>query len=219
MNFAHGLQIRKLSRRSNPMNFDLDEAIAVLSRTPATLRALLGGLPGEWTRSNEGAETWSPFDVVGHLIHGERTDWIPRVKIILDRGEARPFDPFDRFAQFEQSTGGPLEELLNEFADLREQNIATLCALDLDKNQLGKTGLHPALGRVSLKELLATWVTHDLDHLGQVARTMAKQYAAEVGPWKAYISILAERCKTEAPAADSIARHSLAGHSTGERGE
>lgn len=175
------------------MNFDLDQAIAVLSRTPTTLRALLAGLPGEWIWSNEGPDTWSPFDVVGHLIHGERTDWIPRAKMILMQGEARPFDPFDRFAQFAESMGRSLEELLSEFAVLREKNITTLRDLNLGENQLEKTGRHPALGRVSLKELLATWVTHDLDHLGQIARTMARQYATEVGPWKTYISILAKK--------------------------
>jgi hypothetical protein len=175
------------------MEFDLNEAMAVLARTPAALQALLKGLPRDWVEKNEGPNTWSPYDVIGHLIHGERADWIPRAKIILDHGEARPFDPFDRFAQFEESRGKTLEELLDEFAALRERNLATLRELKIGPSELGKTGQHPALERVTLKELLATWVVHDLDHLGQIARTMAKQYTSEVGPWQAYISILHDR--------------------------
>jgi DinB superfamily len=177
------------------MKFDLDEATAVLSRTPEALKAMLNGLSRNWEENNEGAETWSPYDVVGHLIHGERVDWITRAKIILEHGEARPFDPFDRFAQFEESKGKPLGELLDEFAALRERNLATLSEMKIGAEDLEKTGQHPALGRVTLKELLATWVTHDLDHIAQVARTMAKQYASEVGPWQAYISILHDRKK------------------------
>lgn len=175
------------------MQFDLDQALAVLSRTPAALKALLLDLPREWTRNNEGSETWSPYDVVGHLIHGEQVDWIPRARIILEHGEARPFDPFDRWAQFTESQGKTLAELLDEFAALREQNLNALGELKIGAAELEKTGQHPALGRVTLKELLATWVAHDLDHLGQIARTMAKQYASEVGPWKAYLSILGDR--------------------------
>jgi hypothetical protein len=175
------------------MQFDLDQALAVLSRTPAALKALLLDLPREWTRNNEGSETWSPYDVVGHLIHGEQVDWIPRARIILEHGEARPFDPFDRWAQFTESQGKTLAELLDEFAALREQNLNALGELKIGAAELEKTGQHPALGRVTLKELLATWVAHDLDHLGQIARTMAKQYASEVGPWSAYLSILRDR--------------------------
>ncbi|MGH9769969.1 MAG: DinB family protein [Blastocatellia bacterium] len=177
------------------MEFDLEKAAAALSRTPATLKALLEDLPRDWTESNEGPETWSPYDVVGHLIHGERVDWIQRAKIILEHGEARPFDPFDRFAQFEESKGKTLEELLDEFAALRERNLATLGKMKIGADDFEKTGQHPALGRVTLKELLATWVTHDLDHIAQIARTMAKQYTTEVGPWQAYISILHDRKK------------------------
>ena len=175
------------------MEFDLDEAMAALSRTPAALKAMLNGLPRNWVENNEGPETWSPYDVVGHLIHGERVDWITRAKIILDHGAARPFDPFDRFAQFEESKGKTLGELLDEFAALRERNLTILREMKISADDLRKTGQHPALGRVTLKELLATWVTHDLDHIAQIARTMAKQYAAEVGPWQAYISILHDR--------------------------
>jgi hypothetical protein len=177
------------------MKFDLDEATAVLSRTPEALKAILSGLPRNWAENNEGPETWSPYDVVGHLIHGERVDWITRAKIILEHGEARPFDPFDRFAQFEESKGKTLEELLDEFAALRERNLATLGEMKLGADDLEKTGQHPALGGVTLKDLLATWVTHDLDHIAQIARTMAKQYTTEVGPWQAYISILHDRKK------------------------
>jgi hypothetical protein len=177
------------------MEFDLEDAMATLTRTPATMKAMLSGLPRNWTENNEGPETWSPYDVIGHLIHGERVDWISRAKIILKHGEARPFDPFDRSAQFEESKGKTLEDLLDEFAALRERNLATLREMKIGAGDFEKTGQHPALGRVTLKELLATWVTHDLDHIAQVARTMAKQYASEVGPWQAYISILHDRKK------------------------
>jgi DinB family protein len=177
------------------MKFELDEAMSMLSRTPATLKAMLSGLPRNWVENNEGPETWSPFDVIGHLIHGERTDWIQRAKIIMEHGEARAFDPFDRFAQFEESKGKTLGELLEDFAALRERNLATLREMKVGAVDFEKTGRHPALGIVTLKELLATWVTHDLDHIAQVARTMAKQYATEVGPWQAYITILHDRKK------------------------
>jgi uncharacterized damage-inducible protein DinB len=177
------------------MEFDLDKATSVLARTPATLRTLLKDLPRDWVETNEGANTWSPYDVIGHLIHGERADWIARAKIILEHGESRPFDPFDRFAQFEESEGKTLAELLEEFAALRERNLATLRDMKIGAGDFEKTGQHPALGKVKLKELLATWVTHDLDHIAQIARTMAKQYMTEVGPWQAYISILHDRKK------------------------
>jgi uncharacterized damage-inducible protein DinB len=175
------------------MKFNLDEAIEVLCRTPTLLKALLDGLSHNWVDNNEGSETWSPYDVIGHLIHGERTDWITRAKVILNYGESRPFEPFNRFAQFEASKGKTVEELLEEFSELREQNIITLREFKLTDNDLEKTGAHPELGEVTLGELLATWVVHDLDHIGQIARTMAKQYEMEVGPWKAYISILQRR--------------------------
>ncbi len=175
------------------MKFDLDEATAVLSRTPDALKAMLKGLPRNWVGNNEGGETWNPYDVIGHLIHGEQVDWISRARIILEHGEARPFDPFDRYAQFEESSGKSLEELLEEFAALRERNLTTLREMRISAEDLGRTGHHPALGRVTLKELLATWVTHDLDHIAQIARTMAKQYTTEVGPWEAYITVLHDR--------------------------
>ena len=170
--------------------FQLDEAVAVLTRTPGTLRSMLEGLPPVWIENNEGGETWSPYDVVGHLIHGEQTDWIARATIILEEGEARPFTPFDRFAQFEESEGKSLGELLDEFEALRRENLAKLAALGLGEADLAKTGMHPALGRVTLGELLATWVAHDLDHVVQIARTMAKQYASDVGPWRAYLRVV-----------------------------
>jgi hypothetical protein len=175
------------------MEFNLDETMAALSRTPAALKALLDGLPRNWIENNEGPGAWSPFDVIGHLVHGERTDWIPRAKIILEYGEARPFDSFDRFAQFEESKGKTIGELLDEFVVLRERNLVALRELNITANDLEKTGQHPAFGKVRLGELLATWVTHDLDHIAQIARTMAKQYAVAVGPWQAYLTILHDR--------------------------
>lgn len=175
------------------MLFSLTHAQEILSRTPATLKTLLRDLPEPWLNSNEGGDTWSPFDVLGHLIHGEKTDWIPRVKIILEHGESRPFDPFDRFAQFEASKGKTLADLLEAFASLRQQNLATLAHLQLTEEQLALTGTHPAFGKVTLAQLLATWVVHDLDHIGQIARVLAKQYTTEVGPWIEYLSILRDR--------------------------
>lgn len=177
------------------MNFNLDEATAVLSRTPSVLKAMLNGLPESWLNGNEGSETWNPYDVIGHLVHCERADWIMRARVILEHGEARPFDPLDRFAQFEESKGKTSGELLDEFAALRERNLTTLREMKIGAAELEKTGQHPALGRVKLKELLSTWVAHDLDHIGQIARTMAKQYAIEVGPWQAYVSIIHDRKK------------------------
>jgi hypothetical protein len=172
--------------------FNLAEAIAVLTRTPATLDALLRGLPTSWVRSNEGNDTWSAFDIMGHLIFGERTDWMPRVLIILKDGEARPFDPFDRFAQFKESQGKSLEQLLDEFARLRRENLASLQALNLQPADLSQRGRHPALGVVTLSELLAAWVVHDLTHVHQVSRVLAHQYREAVGPWSAYLGVL--RC-------------------------
>jgi uncharacterized damage-inducible protein DinB len=175
------------------MKFELDEAMTVLSRTPAALNAMLSGLPRNWVENNEGPETWSPSDVIGHLVHCERTDWIPRAKIILEYGETRAFDPLNRFAQFEESKGKALEELLEEFAALRARSLVTLREMNVGPGDFEKAGKHPDLGKVTLKELLATWVTHDLDHIAQIARTMAKQYTTEVGPWQAFVSILHDR--------------------------
>jgi hypothetical protein len=154
------------------------------------LDALLRGLPDEWTASNEGPDTFTPFDVVGHLIHSERTDWVVRARIILEHGPAVPFEPFDRFAQSEQSRGKRLPDLLDEFARLRAQNLETLRGLRLTDSDLERTGSHPTLGTVTLRQLLATWVAHDLSHVGQVVRVMAKQYRETVGPWRAYLPLL-----------------------------
>jgi hypothetical protein len=175
--------------------FDLTEVSAVLARTPATLNTLLRGLPDTWVMSNEGRriegkDTWSAFDIVGHLIVGERTDWMPRARIILENGEARAFDPFDRFAQSKDSEGKSLEQLLDEFARLRSDNLAALRALNLQPVDLGRRGKHPALGVVTLSELLATWAVHDLTHLHQISRVMAHQYRDAVGPWSAYLGVL-----------------------------
>jgi hypothetical protein len=170
--------------------FALDEATAILSRTPATLDALLRGLPVGWIQAHEGGDTWSPYDVIGHLIHGERTDWMGRVRIILEHGESRAFDPFDRFAQFRESEGRSLENLLGEFAALRVSNLAALAALNLTAADLDRRGRHPSFGMVTLRQLLATWVAHDLDHISQIARVLARQYTDEVGPWRAYLRII-----------------------------
>ena len=167
-----------------------DEAIPVLARTPAVLRALLDGLPEAWTRATEGAGTWSAFDVVGHLIHGERTDWIPRAELILAHGLSRPFEAFDRFAMFEASRGKSLSELLDTFAELRAANVARLEALRLTSADLARPGRHPELGRVTLGQHLATWVAHDLSHLAQVARIMGRRYSQAAGPWRAYLPML-----------------------------
>jgi hypothetical protein len=170
--------------------FALDEATAVLARTPATLDAMLRGLPDGWIQAHEGGETWSPFDVIGHLIHGEQTDWVPRARIILEHGETRAFDKFDRFAQFELSKGRTLDSLLDEFAVLRRANLRDLAALEITEADLDRQGTHPGLGVVTLGQLLATWVAHDLDHVIQVARAMARQYSDAVGPWRAYLRVI-----------------------------
>jgi uncharacterized damage-inducible protein DinB len=172
------------------MDFELPAGIAILERTPHTFRALLAGLPAAWTDGNEGAETWSPFDIVGHLVHGERTDWIPRAQLILAQGPQRQFTPYDRFAQFRESRGKQLTDLLDEFAQLRAANLATLAGWRLTDAQLALRGEHPAFGSVTLRELLATWVAHDLGHVAQAARVMAKQYRDAVGPWRAYLPVM-----------------------------
>jgi hypothetical protein len=170
--------------------FVLADATALLSRTPATLDAMLRGLPNEWINANEGSDTWSAFDVIGHLIHGERTDWMPRAKVILEHGEARAFEPFDRFAQFAESDGRTLASLLDEFAALRQQSLRELAALQLADTDLDRRGRHPAFGVVTLRQLLSTWVAHDMDHVAQISRVLARQYSDEVGPWRAYLRIV-----------------------------
>lgn len=170
--------------------FDVAKSVEVLQQTPYTLRRMLEGLSPEWTASIGDIENWSPYDVIGHLIHGEETDWIPRAEIILAQGENRRFTPYDRLAQFERSRGKTLADLLTEFAYLRNVNIEKLAGWQLTPDQLGLTGVHPELGEVTLAQLLATWVVHDLNHIQQIVKYLAAKYSENVGPWKAYLSIL-----------------------------
>lgn len=175
------------------MHFELDQARKVLERTPGTIRALLSGLHDNWVSSNEGPDTWSPMDVLAHLIHGEEEDWIPRAKIILQQGEASTFEPFDRFAFLEREStkGKDLADLCTTFETLRAKNLAALDEMDLDNDdRLDLLGTHPEFGRVTLGQLIATWATHDLAHIVQITRVLAKQYDTAVGPWKAYLSVL-----------------------------
>ena len=172
------------------MQFDLPRALEILERTPGTFRALLGGLSDAWTMPDEGPDTFSAFDNLGHLIHGERTDWIPRARIILAQGPDRRFEPYDRFAQYRESEGKSVAELLEEFTRLRAGNLVTLRGWNLSDRELALEGEHPALGTVTLRQLLATWAAHDLGHIAQTARVMAKQYREAVGPWRAYLPVL-----------------------------
>jgi uncharacterized damage-inducible protein DinB len=172
------------------MAHDLQQTIALLARTPAALDAFLRDLPESWTNRNEGEKTWSAFDIVGHLIHGERTDWIPRAKLILQFGESRAFEPFDRWAQERESRGKSLSQLLDEFARLRAENLDQLRAMKLSHEDLAKRGTHPRLGVVTLSELLATWAAHDLTHLHQLSRVMAHQYREAVGPWTKFLGVM-----------------------------
>lgn len=172
------------------MEFKLDDAVILLGKTPSTLRTMLEQLPSQWINSNQGDGSWSPFDVLGHLIHGEQADWIPRAKIIIEFGENRTFDVFDRFAQFDHSRGKTIDELLTEFETLRQDGLAELAKMNLSEVDLNRTGTHPEFGRVTMKQLLATWVAHDLSHITQISRTMARQYTEAVGPWRAYLSVL-----------------------------
>lgn len=175
------------------MEQSLDLTVALLRRTPATLNALLRDLPEEWTHRSEGENTWTAFDVVGHLIHGERTDWMPRLQRILEFGDSKPFDPFDRTAQERESRGKALPELLDEFAQLREENLARLKALNLKPSDFARRGKHPSLGPVTLGDLLATWAVHDMTHLHQISRILGYQYREEVGPWSKFLGVL--QCK------------------------
>lgn len=200
--------------------FDVDRAVEVLRRTPRVLRELLSGLSRQWTHGDYGQDTFCPYDVVGHLIHGERCDWIPRTRIILEHGPGRPFERYDRYAMFEESRGKSLDDLLDEFEQAREENLAALRALNPTPEQLALRGRHPALGEVTLSQLLATWVAHDLNHLAQIAKAMATQYEVAVGPWRQYLGILktpatpmdaegAERAKRARSANDFVG---LTGH-------
>jgi hypothetical protein len=177
------------------MEFSLDLTIEVLSRTPRTLRGLLEGIPEAWARGNEGPETFSPFDNLGHLIDGEQTDWIPRARMILARGPSVRFEPYDRFRHRSRNVGRTLESLLSEFQELRAANLDLLLSWHLDTSQLDLPGEHPTLGPVTLRQLLAAWVVHDLGHVAQVARVMAKQYSHEVGPWVPFLPVLTDHLK------------------------
>jgi hypothetical protein len=172
------------------MEQNLEHTISLLARTPPALNALLRDLPEAWTLRNEGEGSWSPYEVVGHLIHGERTDWMPRTKMILQFGESRTFDPFDRWAQARESQGKSLGGLLDEFAHLRAENLHELRGLNLPPEDLARRGRHPALGAVTLSELLATWAAHDLTHLHQISRIMAHQYREAVGPWAKFLGVM-----------------------------
>jgi hypothetical protein len=178
------------------MRYDLASSMDVLRRTPATLRALLDGLGDSWTRTNEGPDTFSPFDVVGHLIDGEETDWMPRARIILSRDPEATFVPYDRFRHYPRNRERTLASLLDEFARLRAANLERLASWNLSDAELDLRARHPSLGPVTLRQLLATWVAHDLGHIAQVARVMAKQYREEVGPWVQYLPVLTDH---EAP--------------------
>lgn len=172
------------------MEHNLEQTISLLGRTPAALDALVRDLPETWTRRNEGEKSWSVFDIVGHLIHGERTDWMPRARMIMQFQERKSFEPFDRLAQARDSQGKSLELLLDEFARLRAENLRELRALNLRPKDLALPGRHPALGVVTLSQLLATWAVHDLTHLHQISRVMAHQYRKAVGPWSQYLGVL-----------------------------
>ena len=174
----------------NSMQYSLERSYEILDRTPAVLNALLSGLPDYWVMPNEGPETFSPYDVVGHFIHGEKTDWVVRAKMILQFGNRQTFEKYDRFAQNEESKGKSLQQLLDEFAAIRKENIVWFKALNLTKQDLDSKGMHPVLGEVTLRNLLSTWVIHDLTHIAQVTRVMAKQYKEEMGPWRQYFRIL-----------------------------
>lgn len=172
------------------MKFQIDKAIEVLQRTPSVIDSMLRDISDDWAKNNEGGDSWSPYDIVGHLVHGETTDWIARLEIILSEGGEKRFKPFDRFAQFSESRGKSLNQLIDEFKDIRQKNIATLRSKNLDETGMNKTAEHPAFGTVTLRQLLSTWVAHDLGHIAQIARVMAKQYKTEVGPWTEYMPIL-----------------------------
>jgi hypothetical protein len=172
------------------MKFKIKEAVEILSQTPLTIKSLLGNLSDDWIKNIENSESWSPFDIVGHLIHGEETDWIPRAEIILAQSENPVFEPFDHFAQFEKSKGKTLSELLETFAALRMKNLETLREMNLTGEKLKLKGIHPELGEVTLEQLLATWAVHDLNHIKQIAAVLARRYTENVGAWKQYLSIL-----------------------------
>jgi uncharacterized damage-inducible protein DinB len=179
------------------MDLRYDDAVAALRRTPATLTALLSGLPDAWTTSAEGPDTWSAYDIVGHLLHGEEGNWVARTRMILEHGDSSPFEPFNRTAMFEDSRGKSLDQLLAAFAHARASNLEALASLEITPDKLTLKGLHPSLGLVTLSNLLSAWVTHDLNHIGQIVEVMAHQYGDAVGPWKVYLGILTRPILTE----------------------
>ncbi|MEO6588760.1 MAG: DinB family protein [Pyrinomonadaceae bacterium] len=172
--------------------FNLYDSISILEKTPSVLQILLTGLPENWVNQRENEEIWSVFDIVGHLVHGEITDWIPRAKIILETGKEQAFAPFDRFAQFDESKGKNINQILEEFKHLRSENLNQLRELNLQSEDLLREGLHPDLGVVKLEQLLATWVVHDLGHIRQIARVLAKNYKSEIGAWEKYLPVVNE---------------------------
>lgn len=172
------------------MEFKLSQSIEILETTPSVIEAYLSGLSKDWIKNNEGSNTWSPYDILGHLIYGEKTDWMARVKTILSNSSNKIFEPFDRFAQLKENQDTPLETMLQEFKILRKNNIIELTSLNITEKDLSSVGIHPEFGEVSLQQLLATWAVHDLGHIGQISRVLAKQYSKEVGPWINYLSIL-----------------------------
>ena len=176
--------------KGNKMKYSLEKSYEILDRTPAVLNALLAGLPDDWVMPNEGPETFSPYDVIGHLVHGEKTDWVVRAKMILEFGNTQTFVKWNRFAQYEESKGKSLQQLLDEFAAIRKENMVWFKALNLSEDDLDRKGMHPVLGDVTLRHLLATWVVHDLTHIAQITRVMAKQYKTEMGPWPEFFRIL-----------------------------
>ena len=172
------------------MKFELNKSLQILQRTPAVLHSWLTNLDSSWIQNNYGDETFSPFDVVGHLLHGEQTDWMARVDIILEQGTAQPFTPWDRYAMYQESRGKTIAQLLDGFAAARQDNLARLEAKRLSDDDLDRAGTHPTFGRVTLRQLLATWVAHDLNHIHQIAKCMAWQYRDEIGPWRQYVTLI-----------------------------
>lgn len=172
------------------MEFNLNKSIEILERTPQVIETMLTGISDEWIQANEGADTWNPYDIVGHYIHGEKTDWIPRLELILSDAPNKKFEPFDRFAQSRDSQGKSFQQLLNEFKTMRQTSLLKLKSKNLTDKDFARKGIHPVFGEVTVAQLLATWVAHDLNHIAQIARVMAKQYKAEVGPWIQYLRIL-----------------------------
>ena len=172
------------------MKFTLEKSYEILQRTPAVLKTLLENLSDEWVKNNEGPDTFSPYDVIGHLLHGEKTDWTARTKMIMESGTSKTFVSWDRFAMYEESKGKTIDQLLIEFAEVRKENLSWLNSLNLTEADLGKKGMHPKLGEVTMRNLLATWVAHDLTHIAQITRVMAKQYIEEMGPWPEFFRIL-----------------------------